>query len=315
MEILHDFIQRDNLGLYCSYGNFYLDATKVVDINLVSHAHGDHCCSGCNVVYCTPPTQAFMEHRFGKQSKRSTFYCLDYGNTFRFGDVEVTFFPAGHMLGSAMILMFYKGVRYLYTGDYKLQADETCHPATLCEAEVLITESTFANPGVQHPMPQQEVEKLNQIEHNILLGTYSLGKAQRLTSLLNRFCPQKKVLLHYSILPYHHIYEKYADQHWLYQPYNRKYLKTALEETVYLVPPLTFHSYSFVKNSVKIFASGWDNLHTRNHTSFFISDHVDWNDILYTIGQVKPRQVWTVHGDGNYLASHYEGKILVKKIS
>jgi putative mRNA 3-end processing factor len=39
------------------------------------------------------------------------------------------------------------------------------------QADVLITETTFANPTVQHPDPVEEIKKLNESEHNILLGT------------------------------------------------------------------------------------------------------------------------------------------------
>jgi len=55
---------------------------------------------------------------------------------------------AGHILGSAQILMEYKGARYLYTGDIKMQHDPTCEPIDLVQADVLITETTFANPDV-----------------------------------------------------------------------------------------------------------------------------------------------------------------------
>ncbi|HQS05939.1 MAG TPA: exonuclease, partial [Daejeonella sp.] len=93
---------------------------------------------------------------------------------------SICFIPAGHILGSAQVLMEYKGVRYLYTGDYKLQDDATCEKIEFVKADVLITESTFADPAVQHPSVSDEIKKLNLFNHNVLLGAYSLGKAQRL---------------------------------------------------------------------------------------------------------------------------------------
>jgi putative mRNA 3-end processing factor len=68
------------------------------------------------------------------------------------------------MPGSAQVLMEYKGVRYLYTGDYKLQPDATCEPMEFVKADVLITESTFADPNTAHPDPVEEIKKLNDIK-------------------------------------------------------------------------------------------------------------------------------------------------------
>src|SRR5690606_16940858 len=105
------------------------------------------------------PTAAFMVHRFGRNAGRA-WDIHAYGTTFSINEVAITLYPAGHIMGSAMVLMVYKGIRYLYTGDYKLQHDSTCEPANLIEADVLITESTFANPAVRHPDPILEINKL-----------------------------------------------------------------------------------------------------------------------------------------------------------
>ena len=40
--ILQDFITLTKTGLYCSYGNFYLDPQEPVLEAVISHAHGDH---------------------------------------------------------------------------------------------------------------------------------------------------------------------------------------------------------------------------------------------------------------------------------
>src|SRR5690606_41444054 len=93
-------------------------------------------------------------------------------------------FPTRRSSDLAQILMIHQGVRYLYTGDYKMQADPTCEPLQYAQADVLITESTFAKPSVTHPDPVEEIRKLNSTPYNILLGTYGLGKAQRLTDLI-----------------------------------------------------------------------------------------------------------------------------------
>lgn len=138
------FLVRTNGGLFCRYGDFYLDPVDPVKHAVISHGHGDHATPGHEFAYCTPPTYLFMESRFAKiylpQTQQISFH-----QPFQLGEVTLTFLPAGHILGSAQVLMEHRGIRYLYTGDYKLQPDPTCEAFEGTKAHVLITESTFAN--------------------------------------------------------------------------------------------------------------------------------------------------------------------------
>ena len=310
-NIIEDFLCINENGLYCAYGDFYLDAKRPVRQVVVSHGHGDHVVAGCHQVWCTGATRSFMEHRFRKNAGYH-FHIMPYGVSFDIQDVSVTLLPAGHILGSAMVLMEYRGLRYLYTGDYKLQADPTCEPIQLVKADVLITESTFADPAVVHPDPIAEISKLNETDYPILLGAYALGKAQRLTALINQYCPVKRVFIHHAIMPFHKLYEASGVEMLCYLPYARKVMKDNPEHAVYIVPPLTFNSYAHAKNIIRVFASGWKNLQVGKQMSLFISDHVDWQDILYTVATVEPQEIWTLHGDGRALRDHYLGNITVK---
>src|SRR5690606_24477533 len=152
----------------------------------------------------------------------SEFYIIDYKESFLINGVKISFFSAGHILGSALIIMEYQDVRYLYTGDFKTQADPSCDALDLQRADVLICESTFADPQFIHPDPIQEIQKLNEISANIMLGAYALGKAQRLIALINQHCPQKQILLHYNILPFAEIYDSFGFSLGNYKLYDRK---------------------------------------------------------------------------------------------
>ncbi len=308
--ILADFIVVNDNGLYCPYGGFYLDPKLPVQHAVISHAHGDHAVSANTNVYCTEPTSAFMTLRYGKlAAKQFHLYC--FRQTFTIGQVQLTLISAGHMLGSAQVLMEYQGTRYLYTGDYKVQPDATCDPIEWVKTDVLITETTFADPKTQHPDPVTEIKKLNDIKSNILLGAYALGKSQRLINLINTHCPQKKVLVHHRIMPVNLIYERFGFSPGNYQMYGRKLMKEQ-KEYVYLVPPFTFESYFKATGVKRLFASGWKNLQANQNDALFISDHVDWNDILQCIKFAEPKQVWTLHGDGRQLKAHLDGDIEVK---
>ncbi|MBE9584496.1 exonuclease [Mucilaginibacter sp. JRF] len=311
--ILDDFVQFDAHGLYCKYGNFYIDPVHPVDKAVISHAHADHAVAGNREVWCTAGTQAFMQLRYAKNAGR-IFNIVTYRQPFNIGGVDITFISAGHMLGSAQILMAYKGKTYLYTGDFKLQPDATCDPLEWVKADVLITESTFANPATQHPDPVAEISKLNDIKINILLGAYGLGKSQRLIRLINDHAPQKTVLVHHRIMPLNSVYEKAGFSLGKHQLYNRKLMKNQ-EDYVYIVPPFTFDSYIRAKDVKRLFASGWKNLQVNSQDTLYISDHADWNDILEMINQVRPQQVWTLHGDGKHLREHFNDTLFVKLLN
>jgi len=62
----------------------------------------------------------------------------------------------------------------------------------------------------------------------------------------------------------------------------------------------------------RLFASGWKNLQVNQNDTLFISDHADWKDILLTIENTQPKQIWTLHGDGNHLRKHFGDAIFVK---
>lgn len=282
-----------------------------VEHAVVSHAHGDHASPEQRNVYCTAPTAAVMRMRF-KHNGAGSYYEHAYRQPFFLGSVKVSFYSAGHILGSAMILMEFEGVRYLYTGDYKLQRDPTCDPIELVNADVLITESTFATPETAHPDPEKEIRKLNETPYSVLLGVYSLGKAQRINALINSFCPHRNVLVHRSIENIHKIYEQFGIDFLRYQAYDRRTLRNSPKGIVYLVPPLVFSNFDRKKTMVHAFASGWERLQRGNTLSLYISDHVDWQDILYSIEQIKPREIWTLHGDGRELYRYFNGKIPVR---
>jgi putative mRNA 3-end processing factor len=309
--IVSDFLILNEVGLYCATGNFYIDPQQPVSKAVISHAHGDHAVRGNHSVYCTEATAKIMELRY-KKNAADTFHLYAFDISFEINGVKITFVPAGHILGSAQVLLEYKNIRYLYTGDYKLQADKTCEPIEFVEADVLITETTFADPLVQHPDPVTEIQKLNENTHNVLLGAYSLGKAQRLISLITENCPDRKILVHYGILPINSIYEKFGYKPGIYEPYNRKLMKQPGMGYVYIVPPKTFDSYFRAKNVMRAFASGWKQRQSHNDFELLISDHVDWNDILKMIAVVKPHEIWTIHGDGRNLKSYFEEQIPIK---
>jgi putative mRNA 3-end processing factor len=301
-----DFIKFSSGSLYCSVGDFYLDPKNPVKNAVISHAHADHAVPNNLRVYCTPGTEAIVKLRYGSQAGK-IFLTAAFHQSFEVGGVKITFFQAGHIMGSAQVLMEYLGVRYLYTGDFKLQEDSTCEPFEFIKCDVLITETTYARPTHAHPDPEEEIKKISTLkDKNILLGAYVLGKAQRLAALISSHCKDKRIVKHSSVAPYSHLYEKHNLSCGIWENATGDIIKNNTN-LVYIVPPTYFRRFNNNNKFYLVFASGWANLQTNCDISLNISDHADWEDILLLIQKTGPKVVLTTHGDGSHLKNYFLG--------
>src|SRR5580765_7401203 len=89
-------------GLFVEAGNFWIDPAVPVDRALITHGHADHARSGHQSVLATAETLAIMEVRYGAVQGAQV---AAYGETLRINEVEISFIPAGHVLGSAQIVL------------------------------------------------------------------------------------------------------------------------------------------------------------------------------------------------------------------
>ena len=122
----------------------------------ISHAHMDHMAPH-ELIFCTPATARLVQHRLGQR----LIHELPFGEPLDWDGVRLTTFPAGHILGSAMLLAEEGGTSLLYTGDFKLGASATAEPAEPPHADVLVMETTFGKP--QYRMPPRD-----QFPHHLL---------------------------------------------------------------------------------------------------------------------------------------------------
>jgi putative mRNA 3-end processing factor len=104
---------------------------------------------------------------------------------------QVTFLDAGHIPGSASILLEYKNKRILYTGDINHQTTQLLKGAryNLKNIDVMITEATYGDRG--HPNRQETekdfIETIRETlenEGSVLIPAFAVGRAQELLLLL-----------------------------------------------------------------------------------------------------------------------------------
>src|SRR3546814_8567392 len=94
-----------------------------------------------------------MRARYGEAGHAQA---ISYGEKVWIGDVSVRFVPAGHVLGSAQIVLEYRGERAVVSGDYKRRHDPTCPPFEPVPCGIFITEATFALPVFCPPDTRSE---------------------------------------------------------------------------------------------------------------------------------------------------------------
>src|SRR5712675_2455135 len=187
-------------GLCCRSGGFHIDPVRPVARALITHAHADHARPGHGAVLATAETLDLMRLRYG-ENFAGTVQPIRYGEPLSLDGVTVSFHPAGHVLGSAQILVQAGSLRIVASGDYKDVADPTCRPFEPVRCDVFITEATFGLPVFRHGDPAAETQKLLRSvalfpERAHLVGAYSLGKAQRLIALLRAAGYDRPVYLH-----------------------------------------------------------------------------------------------------------------------
>ena len=175
-------------GLYVTPAYAHIDPVRAVDTAIITHGHADHARAGHAHVIATPETLAIMSARYGANFAGQQT-ALPYNQQLIIGDVNVKLIPAGHVLGSAQIVLEYANTKIIAAGDYKRRSDPTCRPFQVEHCDVFITEATFGLPVFAHPEPETQIKKLLEVQHlfpdrSIIIGAYSLGKAQRLIALL-----------------------------------------------------------------------------------------------------------------------------------
>ena len=199
-------------GLFCEPAGLFIDPVRPVERAVITHAHADHARPGHGAVLATVETLRLMETRMGVDRVATTKQALPIGEELRLGDITLRLVPAGHVLGSAQVVLDWQGSRAVVSGDYKRAPDPTCAPFEPVACDVFVTEATFALPVFRHPDPATEAGKLLASlalfpGRTHVVGCYALGKTQRLISLLRAAGWDRPIYAHGALLPVCAAYE------------------------------------------------------------------------------------------------------------
>jgi putative mRNA 3-end processing factor len=289
----------------------WIDPSQPAKRALVTHGHADHARSGHKAVWATPETLAIMALRYGTEMGTP----VAYGEGFEAGGVNVSFHPAGHVLGSAQILLEHVGERVVVTGDYKRRPDPTCALFEPVPCDVLITEATFGLPVFTHPPIEGEIAKLLDAreanrEGCVVVGAYALGKAQRVIAELRRAGYHAPIYIHGAMEKMCELYEAHGVE------LGELVLATGLAKgelkgAIVVAPPSALNDRwaRRLPDPVSAMASGWMRVRQRARQRnvelpLVISDHADWDELTGTLSELRPAETWITHGRTDAL-SHW----------
>jgi len=311
-------------NLFCQAGNFYIDPMGAVEHAVITHAHSDHARRGSQNYYTPRSGAELLKARVGKNIRVRG---LEFGEKFILGDVQLSFHPAGHILGSAQV-RFQRvtvgsrepmGEVWVASGDYKREFDPTCEPFEEVKCDVFVTEATFGTPGYQWP---SEVdlgrqifdwwERNREIGKNSVLFAYSLGKAQRVLGVLEPLA-KRPIICHPAASALNECYRAEGVKLAKTVCLSEIVIGTPLRGELLIVPQ------KFLKSNLSAilgddfetaFASGWMAKSSRGYgtggydTGFIMSDHADWNGLLKSILATGAKRVYVQHRGQGALVKH-----------
>ncbi|HRY26072.1 MAG: ligase-associated DNA damage response exonuclease [Geminicoccaceae bacterium] len=293
-------------GLYCPAGDFFIDPVRPVERALVTHGHADHARAGHRAVLATAETLDIMAIRYGPDFARETQAADSAWITL--GESRVRFVPAGHILGSAQIVVEVGGTRVVAGGDFKRGSDPTCAEFELVPCDVFISEATFGLPVFRHPPARDEIGKLIaslgvNVHRTHLVGAYALGKAQRVIRLLRDAGYDAPIFLHGSLQRLCDYYQSRGVALGRLLPATVDAPRDGFAGRVVIGPPTSFGTpwARRFADPMIAFASGWMGVRPRIRQRgvelpLVISDHSDWPELTQTIEDVGAEQIWVTHG-------------------
>src|SRR4051812_6954885 len=306
MAGFRQLLRNTSQGLYCPPGEFHIDPVRPVDRCVITHGHSDHARSGHGAVLATAETLAIMAARYGEGFAAGT-EAARYGEKISRGDVEVRLVPAGHVLGSAQVVLTWKGITAVISGDYKRRGDPTCPPFEPVACNLFVSEATFGLPVFHFPPAQDEVAKLLKSvalfpDRTHLVGAYALGKAQRIIRLLRNTGYDKTLYMHGALASMNALYQAHGVDLGPVAPATDA-TRNALPGEIVIAPPAAIADKWARRfaDPIPALASGWMMVRARarqRHVELplVISDHADWDELTLTVQELKPEELWITHG-------------------
>lgn len=282
------------------------------DINVVSHAHGDH-------LFSTAPQTVYWSETTAALAAIRTDFEEEPGPPSSAASVSLV--PAGHIPGSRATVID-DGVRtYCYTGDVSVRDRFGLTGFEPVDADILIVEATYGKPAYRFP-PQAELEAeivdwlSETLGDPVVMFGYSLGRAQGLQQLAAR-SDRQRIYVSETIAQLSDVIESHLGVELPGTIYDGE--TDIGPEDVLILPSQAKRRasvQSLLANDEVITAacSGWAvdesyRYRTGVDVTFPLSDHCDYGELLTLVEAIDPDRVYTQHGFATELARGIQSEL------
>jgi len=304
-------IDRHSISLELEGKKIGLDSNS--EIAFVSHAHSDHAAKARKTkkLISSDATFDLMKTRDYKVNGRAENAEIDAHG--------IKLLNAGHCLGSNQLHMQVGDKLFTYTGDFKLRDSFTSKGADAKECDVLLMECTYGDKNYIFPKREEVygqiktwIENGQKKGKNLVLGGYSLGKAQELIKMLNEF--KITPIVNKSIYEICEVYGKHGiklETIFSESPEGQEMLKRQFTAVL----PMHQVSWGLAKNLETVFkrkidlalATGWSKT-ISSMQSFCMSDHADYNELMQYVERANPKKVICAFGFDENFAKELQKK-------
>ncbi len=287
------------------------------ELNIITHAHSDHIKIAKAGRY-----NAFIAHKATVDLlKRNydfdvNFIPYDYNKQIKLNGNKVTLLNAGHILGSASVLVENDKLRYAVTGDINTEATNISKPIKpINDLDFMIIESTYGTEKHQFQKRNEGYKKIknwvkNTVYNNKLpvIITHKLGKTQEIVREIN------KETGCYVALPADTIFSNEVYNSHGKKQKNMLPLEELKDADYIILPPskyskdmINYISFISGKKLDYTFVTGQDRYH-----NIRLSSHADYYGLIDFIKESNPKKVYTYHGKSEEFAKAIEKETGIK---
>jgi len=277
----------------------------------ITHAHSDHTYgfTTTSKKHCTKETLQIYEALRERPVKNCQTFSI--GERIEIDNCEITTLNAGHMLGSCQFKIVTPKFTAIYTGDINCVDTLTTKAAEHGSCDYLIIEGTYGHPSYLFPRRSTmyaDIVKwaLTEIENGRIpiFQVYSSGKPQEIVRLFNVYT-KIPVVCAPSIARANAVHNTSGLQ--------LDYLDASMPEgkealraggCIYITASRSDHAPRKASRAV---TTGWALKQAfRRSTSFPLSSHADYHQLMRFVAAVNPKRVYVFTGYADVLSRQIE---------
>lgn len=328
VEFMEARIDRNGAILLAE--NFVCDSHADRPFRIVTHAHSDHMLGleksldRCDFVVATSATKDLIEILKGDRIAFDKIHAVEYRTPLKYGDENITLFPAGHIVGSAQVLVENSlGRRIVYTGDFRLNGAE------IIQSDVLVIEATYGNPNHVRAFKESvEPALVDLVERSLNEGPVFIfgyhGKLQETLGILRRAGINIPALMPEKVYRIAEICENHGINLGEFYPSRSEEARKIIRSGEPYIGLYHMKSRGYMgKDATRIYLSGWEfllpirKLSNRDY-AVALSDHSDFEQLLEYVEKSDPELVITDNyriGDAQALAYEITKRLRIQAIA